>query len=141
MQPSPTLGLGGNARPALSRIGGLPIKPYAYFVFVDNINNKKCLPPNMPVVTVSLCDAGYEGYKSIMRGLRSRVVNRMLKEYALDISQRYWYEDDKMYSRNRRTRADRPTSAAQVWEQQQWLEERMALLIEENKELRKKVKE
>ena len=95
----------------------------------------------MPVVTVSLCEVGYEGYKDIPKGQRSRVVNRMLKEYALSISERFWYQDEKIYGRNRRTMEDRPISASMVWDRQGRMEERLAILIAENKELRKKVKE
>ena len=90
----------------------------------------------MPVVTVSLCEVGYEGYKDIPKGQRSRVVNRMLKEYALSISERFWYQDEQMYGRNRRTMADRPISASMVWERQARMEDRLAELLEENTKLK-----
>jgi len=38
----------------------------------------------MPVVSVSLSDVGYEGYKELPKGRRSRYIDRMLREYALD---------------------------------------------------------
>jgi len=37
----------------------------------------------MPVVSVSLSEIGYEGYKSIPMGLRSKLVDKLLREYAL----------------------------------------------------------
>ena len=38
----------------------------------------------MPVVSVSLTDVGYEGYKELPKGQRSRYIDRMLRDYALD---------------------------------------------------------
>jgi hypothetical protein len=38
----------------------------------------------MPVVSVSLSDIGYEGYKELPKGRRSRLIDRMLRDYALD---------------------------------------------------------
>jgi len=37
----------------------------------------------MPVVSVSLSEIGYDGYKSIPMGLRSKLVDKLLREYAL----------------------------------------------------------
>jgi len=37
----------------------------------------------MPVVSVSLSEIGYEGYKSIPKGLRSKLVDKLLREYDL----------------------------------------------------------
>ena len=37
----------------------------------------------MPVVSVSLSEIGFEGYKSIPKGLRSKLVDKLLREYAL----------------------------------------------------------
>lgn len=90
----------------------------------------------MPVVTVSLCEVGYEGYARIPKGQRSRVVNRMLKEYALSVSERFWYQDEQMFGRNRRTIADQPISAAMVWERQSRMEQRLQELLEENTKLK-----
>jgi hypothetical protein len=90
----------------------------------------------MPVVTVSLCEIGYEGYARIPKGQRSRVVNRMLKEYALSISERYWYQDEQIYGRHRRSVRDQPISAATVWERQDRMEQRLKELLEENTRLK-----
>jgi len=38
----------------------------------------------MPVVSVSLSEVGYEGYKELPKGRRSRMIDRMLRDYALD---------------------------------------------------------
>ena len=38
----------------------------------------------MPVVSVSLTEIGYEGYKELPKGQRSRYIDRMLRDYALD---------------------------------------------------------
>ena len=38
----------------------------------------------MPVVSVSLSEVGYEGYKGLPKGRRSRMIDRMLRDYALD---------------------------------------------------------
>ena len=38
----------------------------------------------MPVVSVSLTEVGYEGYKGLPKGSRSRYIDRMLRDYALD---------------------------------------------------------
>jgi len=38
----------------------------------------------MPVVSVSLSEVGYEGYKELPKGRRSRYIDRMLRDYALD---------------------------------------------------------
>jgi len=37
----------------------------------------------MPVVSVSLSETGYEGYTSLTKGLRSKIIDRMLCDYAL----------------------------------------------------------
>jgi len=37
----------------------------------------------MPVVSVSLSERGFEGYTSLTKGLRSRIIDKMLCEYAL----------------------------------------------------------
>jgi len=37
----------------------------------------------MPVVSVSLSEIGYDGYKSIPKGLRSKLVDKLLREYDL----------------------------------------------------------
>jgi hypothetical protein len=40
--------------------------------------------PNMPAITASLSETGYEGYTSIPKGMRSKVIDRLLRDYALD---------------------------------------------------------
>jgi len=37
----------------------------------------------MPAITASLTETGYEGYKSIPKGMRSKVIDKMLRDYAL----------------------------------------------------------
>jgi len=37
----------------------------------------------MPTVSVSLSDIGYEGYASISKGSRSKIIDKMLRDYAL----------------------------------------------------------
>jgi len=38
----------------------------------------------MPAITASLTEAGYEGYVSIPKGNRSRVIDKLLQEFALN---------------------------------------------------------
>jgi len=37
----------------------------------------------MPAITASLSEIGYEGYVSIPKGMRSKVIDKMLRDYAL----------------------------------------------------------
>jgi len=37
----------------------------------------------MPVVSVSLSDMGYEGYSNLPKGSRSRIIDKLLRDYAL----------------------------------------------------------
>jgi hypothetical protein len=39
--------------------------------------------PNMPAITASLSETGYEGYKAIPKGMRSKMIDRLLRDYAL----------------------------------------------------------
>lgn len=39
--------------------------------------------PIMPAITASLSETGYEGYVSIPKGMRSKVIDKMLRDYAL----------------------------------------------------------
>jgi len=39
--------------------------------------------PIMPAITASLTETGYEGYISIPKGMRSKVIDKMLRDYAL----------------------------------------------------------
>jgi len=38
---------------------------------------------NMPVVSISLSEIGYNGYTNIPKGLRSKLVDKLLREYDL----------------------------------------------------------
>jgi len=38
----------------------------------------------MPAITASLSETGYEGYTSIPKGMRSKVIDRLLRDYALE---------------------------------------------------------
>jgi len=38
----------------------------------------------MPAITASLSETGYEGYVSIPKGMRSKVIDKMLRDYALE---------------------------------------------------------
>jgi antitoxin component HigA of HigAB toxin-antitoxin module len=38
---------------------------------------------HMPAITASLSETGYEGYKSIPKGMRSKVIDKMMRDYAL----------------------------------------------------------
>ena len=37
----------------------------------------------MPAITASLSEIGYEGYASIPKGMRSKVIDELLRDYAL----------------------------------------------------------
>jgi len=54
---------------------------------VDSVNNNiytnNLTRRLMPVVSVSLSETGYEGYRSLTKGLRSKIIDRMLCDYAL----------------------------------------------------------
>jgi hypothetical protein len=48
-----------------------------------NIYTNKRSRRLMPVVSVSLSERGFEGYTSLTKGLRSRIIDKLLCEYAL----------------------------------------------------------
>lgn len=80
----------------------------------------------MPVVSVSLSEVGYEGYKELPKGKRSEYIDRMLRDYAL----------------SRHTVTPRPgeserLTVKEVLERQQFLEQTINTLNEELKEARK----
>lgn len=80
----------------------------------------------MPVVSVSLSEVGYEGYKELPKGKRSEYIDRMLRDYALE----------------RHTVMPRPgdterLSVKQVLDRQQYLEQTIRTLNEELTEARK----
>jgi len=83
----------------------------------------------MPVVSVSLSEIGYDGYKSIPMGLRSKLVDKLLREYALK-SQSVTLPF-----------ADRAISVAQVLENQTKMALTMASYIDEIKMLKKELEE
>jgi len=83
----------------------------------------------MPVVSVSLSEIGYDGYKSIPMGLRSKLVDKLLREYALK-SQSVTLPF-----------ADRAISVAQVLENQSKMALTMACYVDEIKMLKKELKE
>jgi len=47
----------------------------------------------MPTVSVSLSEIGYEGYTCIMKGNRSRIIDQMLRAYALKRAKVYLNEE------------------------------------------------
>jgi len=47
----------------------------------------------MPTVSVSLSDIGYEGYTCIIKGSRSRIIDQMLRAYALKRAKVYLNEE------------------------------------------------
>jgi hypothetical protein len=38
----------------------------------------------MPAITASLSEVGYEGYRAIPKGMRSKAIDTMLRDYALN---------------------------------------------------------
>ena len=90
----------------------------------------------MPVVTVSLCEVGYDGYKSIQKGNRSRIVNKFLKEHSLKNSYKYVYDPNKM---NDRFDVPIKLTALEVYQKQEHLERTLQTLWEENKRLKEMV--
>ena len=51
--------------------------PVITFITLDGFG------PNMPAITASLSEVGYEGYVSIPKGMRSKVIDGLLRGYAL----------------------------------------------------------
>ena len=81
----------------------------------------------MPVVSVSLTEVGYEGYKELPKGQRSRYIDRMLRDYALD-------------HHHATTRSGR-RSIREIGEAQVLLQQRIDSYEKENKRLREELKE
>lgn len=86
----------------------------------------------MPVVTISLCEKGYEGYTSITKGQRSQIVNKMLKDYALKRSVRYVFDNGPQ-------RPPYHLTAHEVWTKQERLEQLINDLYEENTRLKQEM--
>ena len=84
---------------------------------------------NMPSITASLSEAGYEGYRTIPKGMRSQVIDRMLRDYAL----------------NRHHITPQPGDFEKLTVQQaldkiEFTKKSLATLFEENRELKKKLR-
>jgi len=62
----------------------LPIKLFASNAVNVNIYTIETIRPAMPAITASLSEQGYEGYLTIPKGMRSKVIDKMLRDYALD---------------------------------------------------------
>ena len=76
---------------------------------------------------MSLSEVGWEGYKALPRGKRSQMIDKMLREYALDHQRTVMHQES--------------LSVREVLTRQKDLEERLHLQYQEIQELRKKVKE
>jgi|TARA_R100000049_G_C1878119_1_gene35457 hypothetical protein len=76
----------------------------------------------MPVVSVSLSEVGWEGYKALPRGKRSQMIDKMLREYALD--------------HQRTVMGQEALSVKEVLERQKYLETTNQTLNEEIKRLK-----
>lgn len=81
----------------------------------------------MPVVSVSLSEIGYEGYTSLTKGKRSKVIDKLLREYALKRSYTV-FEGEHI-------------SVQEVFERQKHLEERIEYQFEQIVALKKELKE
>lgn len=79
----------------------------------------------MPVVSVSLSKVGYDGYDSLPRGQRSRIIDKMLREYALDRVRIMAPYEDKNY-----------LTVKEVLDRQTKLETTISTLMDENKRLK-----
>jgi len=82
-----------------------------------------CFGLNMPAITASLSEIGYEGYVSIPKGMRSKVIDKMLRDYALKKTMIYREQVGQM-------------SVQQVLDQREQDLISMKTLQEENKLLR-----
>lgn len=64
--------------------GSSRLLPFAFSLLPNvNIYNIRLIRTNMPAITASLSEIGYEGYVSIPKGMRSKVIDKMLRDYAL----------------------------------------------------------
>ena len=79
----------------------------------------------MPVVSVSLSKVGYDGYDSLPRGQRSRIIDKMLREYALDRIRLHSPYEDKHY-----------LTVKEVLERQEYLKTTIETLTAEVKRLK-----
>jgi len=81
----------------------------------------------MPVVSVSLSEIGYEGYASISKGTRSKVIDRLLRDFALKRAMTV-HQGEHM-------------SVQQVFERQKYLEMTIETYGKQIAELKKELKE
>ena len=79
----------------------------------------------MPVVSVSLTNVGYDGYVSLPKGQRSRIIDKMVREYALERIRINAPHEEKHY-----------LTVAEVLERQTKLEITISTLMDENKRLK-----
>jgi len=77
----------------------------------------------MPAITASLSETGYEGYTSIPKGMRSKVIDKMLRDYALQKTHVYREQMGQM-------------SVQEVLDKQQYLEISLQTAREELRELK-----
>jgi len=80
----------------------------------------------MPVVSVSLSDMGYEGYANLPKGSRSRVIDKLLRDYAL--------------KSNFTVHHGEHMSVQQVFERQKYLEMTIETFGQTIKDLKKELK-
>lgn len=81
----------------------------------------------MPTVSVSLSDIGYEGYTSISKGTRSKVIDRLLRDFALKRAMTVHHGEHM--------------SVQQVFERQKYLEMTIETYGKQIKDLKKELKE
>ena len=115
--PSPTLGLGGNARPRLAGKRGLPIKCFVFyashtFSLGDYIPTHRfgLDMPSKITVALSLDEVSSAIWDELPRGERSRYVREAMNKIDLIKVQ----EDLIMKLRNRLTSAEREISYLKV---------------------------
>jgi arsenate reductase-like glutaredoxin family protein len=81
----------------------------------------------MPVVSVSLSKIGYEGYLTLPKGGRSRKIDQLLREYALEHHKVHSFEES--------------ISVAEVLRRQEFMKQSLETLYDQNKQLKKELKE
>jgi len=92
-----------------------------------NNDNIKLSGRVMPTVSISLSEIGYEGYMSISKGMRSKCIDKLLREYAL--------------KSNWTVRNGEHMTVKQVFERQKYLEMTLASYAEKITDLKKELKE
>jgi len=89
----------------------------------------------MPVVSVSLSEVGYEGYKELPKGRRSMMIDRMLRDWALD-SHIVNIRDDRGMITSRRSMREIGDSQVMLNQRIESYIIKVEKLEEENKKLR-----